>query len=222
MEVCFQIESSVLQITAFTMTIEKLVAFIGKENMLPEKSDIMDAYSKLIVNAMTLYDGSRPYGIGAALPLGATRFDHACKPNADYMIRNTNGCEIVITALENIPTIEDVRICYCNSMDMTPQRQAIIREHYYFDCRCEFCSDEHRDNMMRSLQCPIAKCDGAIPLTVKFIPVPCTKCKTLLTGSDDYVRKSVRQNHPLPKRHKRSLKRCIATSYLFSVAKVSM
>ncbi|OQV22086.1 putative Histone-lysine N-methyltransferase Smyd1 [Hypsibius exemplaris] len=184
-----QIESSVLQITAFTYIIEKLVAFLGKENMPTDKNVLKNAYSKLIVNAMTLYDGAWPYGIGAALPLGATRFDHACKPNADYMIRD--GCQIVVTALEDIASIEDVRICYCNSMEMTPQRRATLKEHYYFECQCAFCLDENRDNMMRSLWCPEKGCGGAIPCTAKFIPLPCTKCRMEMTGKDTYVRGAV-------------------------------
>ncbi|XP_055336225.1 histone-lysine N-methyltransferase set-18-like [Paramacrobiotus metropolitanus] len=186
-----KIQSSILQITAFTMTIEKLVAFLGQENMPDDKETIKDAYSKLIVNAMTLYDGARPYGIGAALPLGATRFDHACKPNADYMICTTNGCEIVIRALEDIASIEDVRICYCNCMDMTRQRQTLLQEHYYFLCQCEYCLDEHRDNMMRSVRCPQAFCDGAIPMTEIFTPKPCTKCGHLIPKNDPFVKKSI-------------------------------
>ena len=136
-----------------------------------------------------IVDGSWPYGIGAALPLGATRFDHACKPNADYMIRD--GCVIVITALEEVPSIDEVRICYCNSMEMIPQRQALLREHYYFTCQCEFCLDENRDNMMRSLRCPNIKCSGVIPNTVQFKPLPCTKCGRLLSGKDEHIRDAV-------------------------------
>lgn len=105
------------------------------------------------------------------------------------MIRD--GCVIVITALTDIPSIEDVRICYCNAMEMTVQRQGLLREHYYFTCQCEFCLDENRDNMMRSLRCPNSKCPGVIPNTVKFIPLPCTKCGRLLSGKDEYIRDAV-------------------------------
>lgn len=61
-------------------------------------------------------------------------------------------------------------------MDMTSQRQAIIKEHYYFTCQCEFCLDEHRDDMMRSIRCFDKKCSGALPLTMEFLPTSCTQC----------------------------------------------
>ena len=111
---------------------------------------LLRTYGKIMINQHGLYSSSCEV-IGYSLYIGASVFDHACSPNAVCVTKY--GKSISIRAIENIGSFSDVRICYIGPQD-TVGRKKELKDHYYFDCKCQLCEDEIRDSLMSSIKCP--------------------------------------------------------------------
>ena len=102
------------------------------------------------------------YISGSALYLGASIIDHSCAPNATFI---SNGKEIIIRAIENVNSFEDLRITYIPKLyESTSRRREILTRDYYFFCQCLKCQNMDLDAKKNSLLCP--KCKDCIPITI--------------------------------------------------------
>ena len=67
--------------------------------------------------------------------------DHSCEPNCGVSF---SGNRITVTALQNIKSIDDVKISYLDSSLPTETRQEKLFEDYFFHCQCQKCA--HTNN----------------------------------------------------------------------------
>lgn len=90
------------------------------------------------------------------LCLLASRFNHSCAPNAEYLWLDGQGVEEV-RAVREINPGEEVTVNYLGDTIRHPSaaRQAQLREGFRFDCRCAVCeaadpeSDLRRERLLR-------------------------------------------------------------------------
>lgn len=95
-----------------------------------------DQELQILINSLTLvtptYD---PIGI-CIEPLAAT-MNHSCDPNA---VVSFDGSTLNVRSLKKISKDEEVLISYVDITDNPWQRQAELRERYFFTCGCVDCS----------------------------------------------------------------------------------
>ena len=91
---------------------------------------------QVLINSLTLvtptYD---PIGI-CIDPLAAT-MNHSCNPNA---VVSFDGPTLNVRSLKKISNDEEILISYVDITDNPWQRQAVLRERYFFTCDCVECS----------------------------------------------------------------------------------
>lgn len=77
--------------------------------------------------------------IGIAVDPIACAANHSCAPNASV---GFDGPAIYIQAEMDIAADEEIFFSYCDPHNVLEQRQAILKNRYYFDCRCTKCIDQ--------------------------------------------------------------------------------
>ncbi|XPT01672.1 hypothetical protein M3J09_010802 [Ascochyta lentis] len=77
---------------------------------------------------------------GGAVFLHASRFNHACNPNACFSWNGAIGRE-TIHAMREIALGEEITLAYCDGQQ-DKRRRAWDLMHYGFVCGCEACGDE--------------------------------------------------------------------------------
>ena len=103
-------------------------------------------------------------------------FDHQCNYNA--VVIPTDGIEIIIRAVEDVKSFEDLRISYISCLsENTQKRQKELMEKYYFECQCPKCLDVEDDGLKSSLICE--KCSGCVPISSLI----CTNCNLTFENS---------------------------------------
>lgn len=86
----------------------------------------------------------------------ASRCNHSCSPNSEYLWNEEAGCEEV-RAVKDLAPGEEVCVNYFGDLVRQPRsvRQAHLRDGWRFDCRCPPClaadpaSDERRSRLVR-------------------------------------------------------------------------
>lgn len=92
--------------------------------------------------------------LGVDSPLGAifpniSRINHSCLPNVNHYWNETKGME-TIYALRDIAANEEILTAYkCPYCD-TAARQAMLKEDFQFECKCQICSLEDKVAQKRS------------------------------------------------------------------------
>ncbi|XP_055354117.1 histone-lysine N-methyltransferase set-18-like [Paramacrobiotus metropolitanus] len=174
-----KVRESVGQLAAYKKVMGEVRQFIGNENVpVSDDDELLPIYNRITVNSINMDDGEVQKGIGVFL--GASMFDHSCRPNADFFIRD-HGATIYIVALDDVPDISSVRLRYGDVFEPTWKRREYLEKTYFFTCDCELCQDTKRDNLYRAVCC--SNCRGPVPLSVTFKSTgPCSRCKTILTA----------------------------------------
>ena len=110
-----QVRESPQHMVAYLTFMSEVRAFMGNENVPSGDNELLPVYNRITTNSHIMEDGECPRGTG--IYLGGSVFDHSCRPNADYIIRN-GGTTICIVAIEDIPHIQAVRIRYGKSENL--------------------------------------------------------------------------------------------------------
>jgi len=165
------IENDLTTLKEFSETYTILQSWM--KNQLPSKSEVLEIYGKIKVNAHVISD-TFPNDLGPALFLGISAIDHSCAPNAVYISHGKNL--IVRTIADKIENFSDIRLCYYRDLRHTTEvrRQSLLSTHYFY-CECSNCLDEKKNDLKTSLVCK--KCNGCVPAISGSI---CSVCKVQL------------------------------------------
>lgn len=96
-------------------------------------------------NDFGTHGGNRMQSDSKQIALGlypaAAFFNHSCRPNVDRSF-DENG-NLILTAMEPVAEGQPLTIMYgCLQNVCLEERQRILREGHFFECRCERCLDE--------------------------------------------------------------------------------
>lgn len=131
---------------------------------LPPKSEILDIYSRILINSFNLMNDSYQ-SVGIGLYLEASAFDHSCDPNAIPIFTGKSLSVRFIHDIETQVRLSDIRISYTHLLNETADRQRDLAEQYYFKCDCVICEDPDalEEGLKRgTILCP--ECNGPILL----------------------------------------------------------
>ncbi|XP_064458542.1 histone-lysine N-methyltransferase SMYD3-like isoform X2 [Ornithodoros turicata] len=115
--------------------------FIGEE-WLPPVEMGLEIFGKMVINSYSICDYHN-YDVGTGLYIGPSIFDHSCAPNAQAVF---DGRKMILRAIRNIAcdTLDDIRICYVDLLELQRERAAKLRQQYYFDCDCSRCAADQK------------------------------------------------------------------------------
>lgn len=115
--------------------------------------------------------------IGIALCIRLSAINHSCKPNLRYAYRQ-DVAVMVPTNLSRMPrTLEEARHSYINDLLPRETRREILKRDYNFDCECDGCLDDERNDQMEGWHCEECE-DGWLPPRED---TRCTRCGWAIT-----------------------------------------
>ena len=79
--------------------------------------------------------------VGCALSSNLSALNHNCEPTA--VARVVDGC-LVVGMISDVQQDDEVTISYVDTAAPLAERQAILRNHYQFQCICARCVREAR------------------------------------------------------------------------------
>lgn len=59
---------------------------------------------------------------------------------------------IELRALETIPEGAELTVSYVDFLNVSKDRQKLLKKQYYFDCKCEHCSNGIKDDLMMAVK----------------------------------------------------------------------
>ncbi|XP_055357347.1 LOW QUALITY PROTEIN: uncharacterized protein LOC129602371 [Paramacrobiotus metropolitanus] len=136
-------------------------------------TDVVAMLGRIRCNAYMITDEDMDV-VGQGVYLQSSRFDHSCQPNASQIFF---GKKLSIRANQKISSVTDVRIAYIPRMFPARQRQAVLKETFFFDCDCPRCSRPEKDAEEFGLRCLNVNCKQSIPSDERADD-PCPTCGT--------------------------------------------
>uniref|UniRef100_A0A7I4YPR2 MYND-type domain-containing protein n=1 Tax=Haemonchus contortus TaxID=6289 RepID=A0A7I4YPR2_HAECO len=91
--------------------------------------------------------------IGIALCIKLSVIDHSCKPNVRYAYRGTTAVMVPTDMSHKPKSLKEARHSYINDLLPRSVRREILMRDYNFDCECEGCLDEERNERMEAWHC---------------------------------------------------------------------
>ena len=101
-----------------------------------------------------------------------------CAPNASWI---NVGKEMVVRAIEDVENLSEIRISYFDAYEKTQERRKVLKEKYFFDCKCVRCEDPNSDAKFSSLKCE--SCSGWVHESTKI----CSSCHQTLKLNDEEI-----------------------------------
>lgn len=100
--------------------------------------------------------------IGISLCIRLSAINHSCAPNVRYAYRQ-NVAVMVPTDSSQVPsTLKEAKHSYIDDLLPRNIRREILKRDYNFDCKCDGCVDEDRNNRMESWHC-VECAEGWLP-----------------------------------------------------------
>lgn len=108
--------------------------------------------------------------IGCGVYLTARFINHSCDPNT--RITTFDGDTLLLHCIKDIESSSEITFSYGGNYrwQIMSQRKRMLKNSYFFDCRCEACSNG-RQPLSNALVCP--ECSGPV---VSDGPMTCQKC----------------------------------------------
>lgn len=86
---------------------------------------------------MTVTDGTGST-LGTCLSTSAALLNHSCNPSCVFLF---SGASLSIRSLRPIPANAELTISYTDITKQSHRRQLDLRSMYYFNCTCEYCTN---------------------------------------------------------------------------------
>uniref|UniRef100_A0A0N5B0P3 MYND-type domain-containing protein n=1 Tax=Syphacia muris TaxID=451379 RepID=A0A0N5B0P3_9BILA len=131
---------------------QKLVEFYGKKHLV-SKDEVFELHCRDFINRHAISDKAYLQEIGKGLYLDLCAYDHSCRPNSIY---TCDGFIATLRSLDNSVNLNDRTSTFYSYIDLLcskQQRHKLLKDTWYFDCRCERCMDPN-DDILTSMLCP--------------------------------------------------------------------
>lgn len=91
--------------------------------------------------------------IGISLCIRLSAIDHSCRPNMRCSYRMTTAVMVPTLSSRVLLSLSDARHSYINELLPKSLRQEILKRDYNFDCTCDGCLDDERNDRMEGWYC---------------------------------------------------------------------
>nr|XP_046231367.1 histone-lysine N-methyltransferase Smyd1-like [Scatophagus argus] len=120
--------------------------------------DISHIFGIIKCNGFTLSDQRGLQAVGVGLFPNLCLVNHDCWPNCTVILNHGNQSavnstlhsqrRIELRALGKIPEGEELTVSYVDFLNVSADRRKKLKEHFYFECTCEHCSQHIKDDLM--------------------------------------------------------------------------
>lgn len=110
--------------------------------------------------------------IGCGIYVNLRRLRHSCKPNSRIVFNGRRATVVILVDFKEDGTFDEpsldsydrIQCRYIDCLLPRDERRRLLKETYFFDCRCDCCeSDQTRNDAMEGLRCDNADgCDGVV------------------------------------------------------------
>ncbi|KAJ6222537.1 hypothetical protein RDWZM_001082 [Blomia tropicalis] len=100
---------------------------------------LFEYFCKICINSFSILD-VQLISIGSGLYIAESVFDHSCEPNATTIY---SGIDLEVRAIKPITKEEKITINYFDMKESKSIRQEKLLTGYYFNCKCQRCSNEN-------------------------------------------------------------------------------
>ncbi|XP_034017802.1 N-lysine methyltransferase SMYD2-B [Thalassophryne amazonica] len=115
--------------------------FYSKHLEIPDHKDLLTLFSQVSCNGFTVEDDELSH-MGTAIYPDAALINHSCLPNT---IVTYNGTVAEVRAVQEVKPGDEVLISYIDVLYPTVDRNARLRESYFFTCECQECQTKSKD-----------------------------------------------------------------------------
>lgn len=109
-------------------------------------------------NGFTLSDQRGLMAVGVGLFPNLCLVNHNCWPNCTVILNHGNQSavssalhsqrRIELRAMRKISEGEELTVSYVDFLNLSADRQKKLKEHFYFECTCEYCTQHVKDDLM--------------------------------------------------------------------------
>ncbi|CAI4225578.1 unnamed protein product [Auanema sp. JU1783] len=131
---------------------KRLIEFYRMDFLL-SKETIFGLHCRNYINRHGISDSGYKREIGKGLYLDLCQYNHSCRPNAVY---THYGFISTLRALDDSVDLNDIDNTFYSYIELSrprQERQLMLKDSWYFECRCARCTDE-TDHLSTSIKCP--------------------------------------------------------------------
>ncbi|XP_017557158.1 histone-lysine N-methyltransferase SMYD1a [Pygocentrus nattereri] len=113
-------------------------------------------------NGFTVSDQKGLQAVGVGIFPNLCLVNHDCWPNCTVILNHGNQTaldaalhsqrRIELRALGNIAEGEELTVSYVDFLNVSKDRQQLLKQQYYFHCKCEHCSKGIKDDLMMAVK----------------------------------------------------------------------
>ncbi|KAJ8287223.1 hypothetical protein GJAV_G00049060 [Gymnothorax javanicus] len=112
-------------------------------------ADISHIFGVINCNGFTLSDQRGLQAVGVGIFPNLCLVNHDCWPNCTVIL---NHGKIELRALEKIPEGQELTVGYVDFLNVSKDRQRLLKQQYYFDCTCDHCAKRTKDDLMMAVK----------------------------------------------------------------------
>ncbi|XP_063078537.1 N-lysine methyltransferase SMYD2-A-like [Engraulis encrasicolus] len=130
------------------MDISALHHFYSKHLDFPDHSKLLSIFSQVTCNGFTVEDEELSH-LGSAVYPDVALINHSCSPS---VIVAYKGALAEIRAVQNMKPGDEILTSYIDLLYPTEDRNARLRDAYYFTCTCAVCTCPKKDELKLKLR----------------------------------------------------------------------
>ncbi|KAK1893028.1 Histone-lysine N-methyltransferase SMYD1 [Dissostichus eleginoides] len=119
--------------------------------------DTFHIFGVINCNGFTVSDQRGLQAVGVGLFPNLCMVNHNCWPNCTVILNHGNQSavntmfhsqrRIELRSLSKIEGGDELTVSYVDFLNMTEERQRLLKTQYFFDCTCEHCKDHVKDDL---------------------------------------------------------------------------
>ncbi|NXT11348.1 SMYD1 methyltransferase, partial [Prunella fulvescens] len=123
---------------------------------------ISHIFGVISCNGFTLSDQRGLQAVGVGIFPNLCQANHDCWPNCTVVFNNGNHeavrsmfhtqMRIELRALNKISPGEELTVSYVDFLSLSEERRKQLKKQYYFDCTCEHCKKQLKDDLMLAVK----------------------------------------------------------------------
>ncbi|KAL4658250.1 histone-lysine N-methyltransferase SMYD1-like [Arapaima gigas] len=108
-------------------------------------------------NGFTLSDQRGLQAVGVGLFPNLCLVNHNCWPNCTVILNHGKYVSetefpIELRALEKISEGDELTVSYVDFLKLSTDRQQLLKQQYFFNCTCEYCTQQLKDDLMMGVK----------------------------------------------------------------------
>ncbi|NWX22517.1 SMYD1 methyltransferase, partial [Aegotheles bennettii] len=123
---------------------------------------ISHIFGVISCNGFTLSDQRGLQAVGVGIFPNLCQANHDCWPNCTVIFNNGNHeavrsmfhtqMRIELRALNKISPGDELTVSYVDFLNVSEERRRQLKKQYYFDCACEHCKKQTKDDLMLAVK----------------------------------------------------------------------